>query len=272
MKTNTLQNIGAGSKELAVINNCRCGRTCPPKKDIKPEPLLLTKTPAEFFEAAMDAPRALIVLRQQIAPSKEEVRRLALVLGGVQNTRAFGEVRSIKYDPDAKKSTALSLREHKPHTDGSFMPTPPARFILSFAQSDPGGGGVSTFIPLSTILAAAPESVLASLYTAECRFARDDDGGFTDAYVGTILSRDERGCPRLRWRYDENVRPAVVNSHGTDAEAAIDWLHEFLLNNEPIKYAAKTGETVLIPNATMLHGRTPLSPDSAREVFRAWIA
>ena len=43
-------------------------------------------------------------------------------------------------------------------------------------------------------------------------------------------------------------------------------------SEEPVTYAAESGETLLGPNTLMLHGRTSLTPESNREVLRAWVA
>ena len=67
-------------------------------------------------------------------------------------------------------------------------------------------------------------------------------------------------------------RPRVVGARGTRGGDAIDWLHEFLSTARPFTYAAVTGETLLVPNTVMLHGRTSLSRDSCREVLRVWVA
>jgi hypothetical protein len=38
-----------------------------------------------------------------------------------------------------------------------------------------------------------------------------------------------------------------------------------------VAYAARPGDTLLVPNTVMLHGRTGLSPGSRRTVLRAWL-
>lgn len=225
----------------------------------------------EFLETVIGQPAAIVVLRRESAMTKEDVRRLAIILGGVKSCRAFDEIRTIKHVPSAVRSTALGLGKHEFHTDGSFIPEPPSRFILSFRTSDPGGGGVSTFVPVSAILAEAPLDVVMALNEAEYRFARDDDGGFTDVFTGPILSRDVLGNVAFRWRCDDHVRPEVVRSNGTAGTEAVQWVQSFLEIIKPVEYAAQTGEAILIPNRLWLHGRTALSPDSPREVYRAWI-
>lgn len=224
-----------------------------------------------FLEAAGQHPRSLVVLRADAPPSGAEVRRYCLALGGILQFEYSGDVRTVKYEPSIPDSTALSLNALPLHTDGSFLERPPSSFLLSFTAKDSGGGGVSTFMPISRILAAAPDWVLEALLTADYLFVRTYDGDLTDSYVGPVLY----GCGsamRIRWRSDDLWRPKVIEPRGTDAQGAVDWLHGFLLNSPPLTYAAETGDTLLVPNTVMLHGRTSLSPDSSREVLRAWVA
>ena len=225
---------------------------------------------AAFLEAAERHPRSLIVLRAEAAPPSAELRRYCLALGGVMRFDGSGDVRIVRNDPSIQNSTAMSLDALSLHTDGAFLARPPTRFLLSFSAKDPGGGGVSTFMPITRILAAAPHPVLEALATADFLFPRTYDGDLTDSYAGPVLYRSGSDL-RIRWRSDHIYRPKVVDARGTDAESAVDWLHDFLSASEPLTFAAETGDTVLVPNTVMLHGRTRLSPNSAREVLRAWV-
>lgn len=224
-----------------------------------------------FLEAAERHPRSLVVLRAGTPPSSVEVHRYCLALGGVLQFESSAAIRTVKYEPSIPDSTALSLNALPLHTDGSFLERPPSKFLLSFLAKDAGGGGVSTFMPISRILAAAPVWVIEALLTASYLFVRTYDGDLTDSYVGTILYR--RGSAlQIRWRSDDICRPKVVEPRGADAQGAVDWLHNFLCNSRPLTYAAETGDTLLVPNTVMLHGRTSLSRNSSREVLRAWVA
>ncbi len=224
-----------------------------------------------FLEAAERHPRSLVVLRADSPPSSVELRRYCLALGGVLEFEHSGEVRTVKYDPSIPDSTAMSLNALPLHTDGSFLERPPARFMLSCSAKDPDGGGVNTFMPITRILAAAPDWVLEALFTSDYLFVRSYDGDLTDSYVGPVIYRNDSAL-RIRWRSDDIWRPKVVEPRGTNAEGAVDWLHDFLSNSQALTYAAEAGETLLVPNTVMLHGRTSLSRDSSREVLRVWVA
>lgn len=232
--------------------------------------VIATSLPA-FLEAAERCPRSLVVLRAGDPPSTREVRRYCRALGGVMPFEAAGEVRTVKNDPTIPDSTAMSLDALSLHSDGAFLAEPPPRFLLSFAVADPGGGGVSIFMPIYRILAEAPEWVTEALFTADYLFVRTYDGDLTDSYVGPVLYR-QGSLMRIRWRSDHIWRPKVADPRGTSAEDAVNWLHSFLADTEPATFAAVTGDTLLVPNTVMLHGRTRLSPGSPREVHRAWVA
>jgi hypothetical protein len=232
---------------------------------------VITEDVPAFFEAAERQPRRVIILQARTAPSACELRRYCLALGGIRQFDGAGEVRTVKNNPSIPDSTAMSLSALAPHTDGAFLTHPPTRFMLSFSCADSRGGGVSTFMPISHILAAAPDWALEALFTADYRFVRTYDGDLTDSHVGPVLYQVD-GAPRIRWRSDDIWRPPVVDAHGTKAEEAVNWLHDYLSQTQPLSYAAETGQTLLVPNTVMLHGRTALSPGSDREVLRAWVA
>lgn len=226
---------------------------------------------AAFLEAAERHPRRLVVVRADTPPSADDLRRYCLALGGIREFERMGEVRSVRNDPSIPNSTAMSLSALPLHSDGTFLAMPPERFLLSFSIKDPGGGGVSTFMPVTRILAAAPDWVLEALLTADYLFPRSYDGDLTASHVGPVLYRNGSAM-RIRWRSDDIWRPKVIDARGTKAAQSVDWLHEFLYTEQPFTYEANSGATVLVPNTLMLHGRTNLSPGSDREVLRAWVA
>lgn len=223
-----------------------------------------------FFEMVARLPRNVIVLRANVPPAFSELRRYCLVLGGILNYEGSEEIRTVKYEPSIPNSTALSTDALPLHTDGSFLEKPPSSFMLSFLAKDQSGGGISTFMPVNRILAAAPDWVINGLASADFLFVRTYDGNLSDSYIGPVLYQ-KNSSMRIRWRSDNIWRPKVIESRGTRAQEAVNWLHDYLCHTEPFQYAAETGDTLWVPNTLMLHGRTNLSPGSVREVLRAWV-
>ncbi|TSC87691.1 MAG: hypothetical protein G01um101416_371 [Microgenomates group bacterium Gr01-1014_16] len=230
----------------------------------------ITNNSEEFIHTALRKPRSIIVLRGSISPSDKEIYTYLDQLGS-QHPSLYGKITIIKNDPSIKNSTAMSLNALVPHTDGAFIENPPSRTILSFINSDPKGGGASIFIPLGKILADLPNWAMDALTNDYYLFPRTYDGNLSDSYTGPVLNKDPQGNFNIRWRADKFYRPKVVKNNDTRGAEAIDWLYTYIEKCKPITYDAKSGETLLVPNSAMLHGRTPLSPNSTREVLRVWI-
>ena len=225
----------------------------------------------DLLEAVSSHPEHLLVLRGDGSLNPALLEQYAARLGGVLVARGFGTVRTVKYDATATTSTAQSLQPLAFHTDGSFLDTPPSRFLLGCVRPDARGGGVSTFIYIDDLIAALPEWVTTALIHADCRFLQTYDGDLSGSVIARVLWGRAGDRIRIRWRSDDIYRPSVIRPNGTQAEAAVLWVHEFLRNAEPIRYALTAGETLLVPNTVMLHGRTALSSDSDREMLRVWI-
>jgi len=192
-------------------------------------------------------------------------------IAGFVDDDTFDKVRVIACDPSKHHSIAESYDAHPMHTDASFADTQLERFMLHFKHIDDNHGGVSTFMPVQWILDEIPYKYKRALEMAEVTYARLDSAGIAKAARVRILNWKSATEFVFRWRYDDKVRPLVVNSGGFEAEAAIEWVKEFIENKKPITYAAQRDETILVDNCTFLHGRTPLSPASSRVVWRAWI-
>lgn len=225
----------------------------------------------EVLEFIREFPRDLVVLREKTAASGERLRSYALRVGGIVEAHGFGEIRSIRYAPGVTNSTALSLCPLPFHTDGSFLQQPPRRFMLSCIIDDGGGGGSNIFYPLDELLAILPQWAEEAFRTADFLFPQTYDGDLARSWAGTVLSTGDDGCSRIRWRSDHLFRPAVVHAHGTRAAEAVTWLHEHLQKAQPIKYLSRPGDTILVPNESMLHGRTALTEESQRLVLRVWV-
>jgi hypothetical protein len=237
------------------------------------EPVEVVSSIDDLVSFAAAHPRQLVVLREASPPPPDGLRRHARRLGSVVEARGFGELRAIRYEPAVTDSIALSLDALPPHTDGSFLERPPSRFLMSCVRGDQGGGGVSTFYPVDPLMADMPGWVVDALRRADYWFPQSYDGrSGGSAWVGPVLDEDPARRSRIRWRSDALFQPPVVRASGTRADDAVRWLHEHLAVRPPLWWAARPGETLLVPNQVMLHGRTALTPGSRRELLRIWVA
>jgi len=206
---------------------------------------------------------------------KHAVEAMARLLGIPKDHRAFPGVRDIRFDPYAdKNSIALSVAEHPLHIDGTFDENPPSGFLLGFKEADPLDGGVSTFVPIAKVLSTAPVWVIRALQEAEFVMARTHGEALVDEFRGPLLSVNVRGETIFRWRHDEQVSPQVLDGSGYPALEAVNWVVNTLNDIEPETYTADVGDLIYVRNVGLggfLHGRTALSPDSPRHVYRVWL-
>jgi len=223
----------------------------------------------EMYEASLRSDFSGIGVAKERYDLRQFSDELEAIAGFIDDD-TFDKVRVIAYDPSKPHSIAESLDAHPLHTDASFAGHQLERFMLHFKVIDHHHGGVSTFFPVQWILDAIPDHHRQALESAHVVYSRLGDAGIVKAFRGPILRSKANGDFIFRWRYDDKVRPMVVDAHGNDAEAAIQWVKDFLDSTKPIYYSARQDETVLVDNCRFLHGRTALSPGTRRVAWRAW--
>jgi alpha-ketoglutarate-dependent taurine dioxygenase len=265
--------IGASSRHTPVTQR--------PRRLFKPtrlsssnqqKPVLhVAETLSDYLYAHAKQAAHIIVLRGA-GTDMETLKAVVALLGEANVTRAFGEIREIVNKPElAGKSIAHGFGPHPDHTDGTFDATAPIGFLLQAAKIDPNGGGLSVFKPLLPMLDEVPSyTFILALMRGVIRYRRIDENGVADAYRGHILKR-ENGMLRFRWRYDDHVKPEVVDDCGLPLQEAVDWLAEKIESTEPATYAAKEGDIIWIDNMTCTHGRTAMTPGSPRMMRRVWL-
>jgi hypothetical protein len=231
--------------------------------------LYRVETPGELIRACsqVDAP---VVLNHSLDAA--DLLKLGFIIGrDIQDSEAFGQVRAIA-NAEGTHSIAKSLAAHPMHTDGTFMGDPPNHFLLYFMRSDPGGGGVSEFLPVSDLLGELETPHFQALVEHKVRFSRRDDDGRVDSWEGCLLGHDAQGRLAFRWRYDDEVRPhAVEKSAAAEVGKAIRRVRALIAKLPRLTYPAHQGDLICVPNCTWLHGRTPLTAGSDRLVLRVWI-
>ncbi len=184
----------------------------------------------------------------------------------------FGKIREIKVNKKQSHSIAETIGCHPLHTDATFSNEILERFILSFVEvCKEKDSGTSLFFPVEWILNEIPDKLRKALETSIVSYTRNSGIEGNKRYKGTILSYNLNSKLIFRWRYDDIVKPKIIDSKNLPIEQAIKWIYDFIQNTEPLKYSAKKGDTLLIDNCKILHGRTHLKPETNRLALRAWI-
>lgn len=184
----------------------------------------------------------------------------------------FGEIREIKLNKNQSHSVAETTSEHALHTDATFSNDVLERFVLSFVEvEEDDKSGTSIFFPIEWILVEIPYKLGKALEVSTVSYVRKSEKEGDKKYEGPILKFDEDFKPIFRWRYDNKVKPKIIDSKELPINNAIEWVNEFIKNKEPLSYKAKAGETLIIDNTKILHGRTKLTEETKRIALRAWI-
>lgn len=232
-------------------------------------------TPEQFVIEGNNNPKSLIILRGDNGiTDKEELVKLARLMGGSDVHPEFGEVRDIRINPAVSaRSLAMSMNAHPLHIDGAFVENPPTKFLLNCVKADVDGGGVSTFLSKTQLLLDCPGEFMHLLLDSTARIARVRVTGERDVYIGPLLSFLPDNTPILRWRYDKFVKPEVIDSFNMElTREAINWVKQYIDKAEKIEYQAQKGDVILIPNFMFLHGRTALTDKySPRLMRRIWL-
>lgn len=184
----------------------------------------------------------------------------------------FGKIREIKLNENQTHSVAESTGEHALHTDATFSNETLERFILSFVEVDEDDkSGTSVFFPIDWILESIPYKLGRALETSIISYTRNSEKEGNKSYEGPLLTFNKNSNPVFRWRYDDKVKPTIIDNKDQNINEAIEWVKNFIENKEPLSYRAKPGETLIIDNSKILHGRTKLIPGTKRIALRAWI-
>lgn len=147
-----------------------------------------------------------------------------------------------------------------PHTDSSYMVLPHEIVAFHCVEADENGGE-TIMVPIDHILKHLDKSVLARL--------RDPVYPFGQGYHG-ILCGDEDN-PLIRYYHAQVKRsltsdmPPLPQEHQSALRALDDFLDQ---NHRFQKFRLKPGQILFMHNHKVLHGRTALSPDTNRLLYR----
>jgi len=176
------------------------------------------------------------------------------------------EVSRIDVDPERSKETQLTTRYSRTnqalalHTDDSFKLEPRELVVFDFVQADPQGGD-SLLAAVEDIVAALDDEVRDALTKPVFPFGCGDQP----------IVWENGGLPNIRYSrlQIDKTRAGSENTLTERDVAAMDALDNVLCSEDVVFQAhVKPGETLLLHNTKVLHGRTGFSSDSKRLMYR----
>jgi hypothetical protein len=172
------------------------------------------------------------------------------------------------------KNEALSssLNSHPPHLDGVYRNRLFDLVALQNVMTDNSGGGFGLFWNMKDLLVSMPKEYYDFLKANIIQYRRlkNDASGY-DIYAGTMIHTNAEDKEIIRWRFDTQVRPELLND---DKEAqhffekCCAWILNFLCTHIPDVVPYQEGDFVLMKNS-VFHGRTSLL-SANRYVRRIW--
>lgn len=181
------------------------------------------------------------------------------------NNAPFSKIDEIRGVLASTLSIRLSLDSHPAHSDGSFEENPPRKFLLQFANIDPGGGGTSLFWPSEELLVGMPKHYKHVLLTSSFRFRHGNlDGTYKD-FISPVLSYRPNGKTVIRFASDRQVSLTPLHESMVTEGQALEWLKHRISNTSPIQYQAQVGDIIIVDNDDVLHGRSRMSSQEGRQ-------
>lgn len=210
-------------------------------------------TPLRERNQLMDLARAI---RAKISPLSRTNRENT-------NKVSFTKVYINRQSGETEESSVTRYsRTHlplPPHTDSSYMTLPHEIVAFHCIEADENGGE-SIMVPIDDILQNLDKEVLACLREPVYPFGQD---------YHAIICGDEDN-PLIRY-YQAQIQRSL-NEHNSLSEkhqTALKALDELLDQNHILqKFHLKPGQIVFMNNQKVLHGRTALSPESNRVLYR----
>ncbi len=200
----------------------------------------------------------------------DDLRRFAQQLSTIFKRDRFSDIDVIQAVPNAnERSIRLSLDAHPLHTDGAFEPTPPRRFLLQFAETDPEAGGTSLFLSIPDLLNAMPSQYRHLLLKEAVLFQHINlDGTLTEYQTLALYHAPDDGRLTMRYSGDRQVSMLPMGQRQEQVKTALDWIHTYVQITPASTYQAEAGDILVVDNLAVIHGRTALSQNSYRRCLR----
>jgi alpha-ketoglutarate-dependent taurine dioxygenase len=205
------------------------------------------------------------------APIERLIKAIAQIppfkTGQTPEDRPKVEVTRIQVSPDVPAevgSTTQYSRTNQPlalHTDDSFNLEPRELVVFDFARADPHGGD-SLLAAVEDVVAALDEEMKERLKKPVFPFGHGDHP----------VLWEQNGTPNIRYSRLQIDKMRADSEHrlSEDDIAALEALDGALCTKEVLfQVHIKAGETLLLHNTKVLHGRTGFSQLSDRLMYRA---
>ncbi|MEO0770864.1 MAG: TauD/TfdA family dioxygenase [Cyanobacteria bacterium J06649_4] len=199
-----------------------------------------------------------------LTPTEAALLQLCKQLAPHYNDAPFSEIDIIQAKPQANNTqnpVRQSLEAHPAHTDGNFEENPPQKFLLQFAETDAGGGGLSHFWPIAPMLALMPKHYKDALFEYPVRFRHlNKDGSYTE-HTSQVFFYRPNGQWAMRYAADRQVHLEPVSGDTVLVNQALSWINNYIQRNPPAVYKAQKGDIVIIDNDVLMHGRSAMSAE-----------
>ncbi|WP_448502680.1 TauD/TfdA family dioxygenase [Sphingomonas sp.] len=213
-------------------------------------------TPRDVLLALLATPPYAVVLRADPPDrGREWSQAIVRALGDADARLSFTRVH---VDPVSAAREGAVTRYSRTadamplHTDAAFSRCPAGLIGFHMIAASPCGGGVSSVVPIDTVLA-----MLSPAHQDELRqptgFGRHHLPGLFAGATG----------PSIRYYAAQLDCPTPATRALDDALAMLEPAHRFRLLD---------GDLLLVANRKALHGRTGFAPDSPRRMLRYRIA
>jgi alpha-ketoglutarate-dependent taurine dioxygenase len=208
--------------------------------------------------------------------SIQDVIDITEAVRGKSKNSIHGEVRDLKKSNPLSSSVGASFEPHPPHTDGCYTQDTPSYIMLQSVIEDCCGGGLGLYWALKNFYTYIPNKFYGFLKEFPVKYSRKREyGESVDSFTGSIISQthyDEK--PKLRWRFDCQVRPLpsfeLSKSEQKEFDEAITWVINYFHTEIPTVVPYRRNDIVIASNQYITHGRTRIL-DPNRHMRRIWL-
>ncbi|MEV7713365.1 TauD/TfdA family dioxygenase [Streptomyces sp. NPDC088270] len=218
-----------------------------------------------------------IVFLHSAASTRAEAVDIARKFGTVQDSEAVDQ--TLPDDPERQRqaeSSRQSVAALDLHTDSSQHDVPSALITLYCEQSDPDGGGATTWLHVDDILNALKageegRAAIDVLASAKVPFVQPN--GVTPRLKWFPVFSEGTAGTTIRFT-GANIRFGIIEAEesgrpiSTDVASALSTLQRTIRDLEPQTRALIPGDIVIIDNHRVLHGRTAIKNAAARSLWR----